>query len=175
MPIPLLIPLVIAVFAGGGTAVGTKKLREAWNEDESIKISCRRCHSHGPHRFDRINRSAAPGLLIGFIAGIPGGLISGITGKRIFKCRSCGADMYEDGSRPSATITERLEGFNNYPELKDALEEFQNLAANNQKIAAKHHEEIMRLQRELDDVNSDKDILVAKLRKLMKKMQREAA
>jgi len=175
MPFPLLIPLAIAIFAGGGTAVGTKKAREYFNEGETIYVSCRRCHSYGPHLFDRINRSVAPGLLMGFIAGIPGGLILGITGKRIFKCRSCGADMYEDGSRPGATLSERLEGFSNYPDLKDAIEDFQNLVANNQTIAAKHHEEIARLQRELDDVNSDKEILAAKLRTLINKMWQEAA
>ena len=83
--------------------------------------------------------------------------------------------MYEDGSHLGASFSERIDGFANYPKLREALEQLQYLVANHKKIAAKHMEEIVRLETELFALNSDKELLERKVRQLIKKIQKKAA
>jgi hypothetical protein len=172
---PLLIPMLFGSTLGPLTSKGARAFRESWNEGEKIGIDCRRCLSSGPHVFVRIDRKESGGLLSGILLGVPGGALHGLTGKRIFKCERCSTEMYEDGSHLGASFSERMDGFANYPKLRESVEQLQYLMKNHTKIAAKHMEEIVRLETELFALNSDKELLERKVRQLIEKIRKDAA
>ena len=102
MPLPLIaLALLLGTPAGVVATKTTTRIRHWMNEGEIIKVHCPRCEDSGPHEFSRIDRGWTASILTGAATGAIGGTVSGIVAKRVFKCKSCGADMYQDGKRPT--------------------------------------------------------------------------
>jgi hypothetical protein len=95
-------------------------------------------------------------------------------GDKVFRCENCGALMLENGEI-IVTLFDRVEGFIKYPKLIQAINDLEFMVAQNQHIASKHSEEILNLKNELNNVNSDKDLILKKLTELMSKIKKEAA
>ena len=99
------------------------------------------------------------------------------TGEKIFMCNKCGGEMLEDGTivltlkERIHDLMERVEAFRKWPEIKDAMQELQEMIAQNKKVAAKHRKEIEQLLVEMNKINADKDLLIEKIKKLREKIK----
>ena len=171
MPIPLLIwAAVSAITTGLAASKGTQIAREVMNEGERVSCKCYNCKDKGPHTFLRIDNSWSAGSLVGLAAGGIGGTIKGATAPRIFRCRKCGSEIYEDGKEPSWNADKAADFFLNYRDCETALRKLQTLVASNQVVAKEYSKRIEELEDELRDNNTDKAELKLKIERLINKI-----
>lgn len=124
--------------------------------NKTISASCSRCHSKGNHQFIRMDA---------------GGLLP-FSGKKVFLCNNCGAELREDGTAIT-TLMERIDAFLKAERIKESLYELESLLARSQKIAAEDREELIKLKKAMEDVTADKELLKARLRKLIDRIRKQ--
>lgn len=175
MALPIIAGLAIATAAGAATAKGTSKAREYFNDGETVRCKCPRCENRGPHKFSRIDRSAAAGATLGFLAGPLAGAAGGVLAKRVFKCRRCGGELYENGKKPTWNAGKAIDAFIHYPALQEDAEELRRVIAMHRTVAQKRAAKIERLERDLADSKADQERLRKRIRALIRVIKREAA
>jgi len=176
MPL-FLIPLIYigasSIIGGVVASKSTEKIREFINEDETVKCKCFCCFDKGPHKFKRIDNSWSAAGALGLAGGAVGGLAKGIVSQRIFKCRNCGVEIYENGDLPGWNADNAIISFFSYRSLEQTLKEMQKIIATSNKIAQNHSKEIEKIYKELNDVTSDKIALEKKIRIVIDKLKND--
>ena len=176
MPLPLIaVLLLVGTPAGVVATKTTTRIRRWWNEGETIEVHCPRCEDSGPHKFSSIDRGWTVSILTGAATGAIGGTVSGIVAKRVFKCKSCTASMYQDGKRLGWNADKAMHSFVHYPELRNALEDLEALLAQNQKVARKYAKEIKNLKRDLKSQDADKKELERRIRALIAQINKKGS
>jgi len=133
-------------------------------EGTTIYLSCRRCRYTGAHTFAFMTEDPLKIIVTwGFFWT-----------KKVFKCEKCGGLMYEDGELV-ITLFDRLDGFFHYPEIMQTINDLEFMTAQNQNLLSKYSREIIDLKNDFANVNSDKDLILEKLKSLRGSIQKEAA
>ena len=123
-------------------------------QDLTIELKCKRCNSSMKPAFSRCEYST-------FFPW---------SHKKIFKCENCKGEMYEDG-KIIVTLMDRIDGFLKAEKNIESIAGLESLLANNQKLAANYHQELLDIKEQASKANADNALLNKKLHDLFEKIK----